>query len=80
MGNVFLAYTEVEMLNFIYIITIEKDVLRDEGEQYGERLQEAGVAVTFKRFEGTIHGFLRMFPDQEESKETFQLISSFLSC
>jgi len=60
------------------ILTIEKDVLRDEGEEYGKRLQEAGVSVTMKRVEGTIHGFLRTFPEAEESREAHQLIAQFL--
>ncbi|MBP1930986.1 alpha/beta hydrolase [Ammoniphilus resinae] len=60
------------------ILTIEKDVLRDEGEEYGKRLQEAGVPVTMTRFEGTIHGFLRTFPDSEESREAHRLVAQFI--
>lgn len=60
------------------LISIEKDVLRDEGERFGEQLREAGVPVKSKRIEGTIHGYLRMFPDQVESQETMELITSFM--
>jgi acetyl esterase/lipase len=35
----------------------ENDVLRDEGEAYGRKLDEAGVAVTNIRYNGTIHDF-----------------------
>jgi acetyl esterase len=39
------------------IITAEFDPLRDEGEAYGERLRQAGGAVTISRYAGAIHGF-----------------------
>jgi acetyl esterase len=39
------------------IITSEFDVLRDEGEAYGRRLEEAGVPTMVSRYNGVIHGF-----------------------
>jgi acetyl esterase/lipase len=35
----------------------ENDILRDEGEAYGRKLDEAGVQVTTVRYNGVIHDF-----------------------
>jgi acetyl esterase/lipase len=40
------------------MITDEADVLRDEGEQYANKLREAGVDVTSVRVAGMVHDFL----------------------
>ena len=42
------------------VITAEADVLRDEGEDYANKLREAAVRVTAVRFQGTIHDFVML--------------------
>ena len=42
------------------IITAECDPVRDSGERYGRRLQEAGVSTSLSRYDGVPHGFTGM--------------------
>jgi acetyl esterase len=43
-----------------YLLTAGADPLRDEGNEYAERLKQAGVAVTYRTFPGQFHGFFTM--------------------
>jgi acetyl esterase/lipase len=43
-----------------YVLVAGGDPLRDEGNEYAERLKAAGVGVTYRFFPGQFHGFLTM--------------------
>jgi len=42
------------------IITAECDPLRDGGEEYGQRLLDAGIPATISRYDGMVHGFMHL--------------------
>ncbi len=46
-----------------HVVTVETDVLRDEGEAYAARLESIGVPTTLRRYEGMFHGFFAL-PEQ----------------
>jgi acetyl esterase len=50
------------------ITTAEFDPLRDEGEQYAERLKQAGVPVVVRRYNGMIHDFVTMALVTEQAR------------
>ena len=43
-----------------YVLTAGADPLRDEGDEYADRLRQAGVPVTYRHFPGQFHGFFTM--------------------
>ena len=57
------------------VLTAEYDVLRDEGEAYARRLLDAGVPVTLMRYDGQIHGFLRMPAAIERANEAIDEVA-----
>jgi acetyl esterase/lipase len=46
---------ELKGLPPVLIQVAENDILRDEGEAYGRKLEQAGVTVTTVRYNGMIH-------------------------
>ncbi len=51
------------------IITAEYDPLRDEGEAYGKKLQEAGTPTKVSRYDGMFHGFFAMADFIDKAKD-----------
>ena len=57
-----------------FVATAECDVLRDEGEEYAERLPHA----VLKRYEGMIHGFWWMDGVLDGSRQLQLDLTAFL--
>ena len=57
------------------VVTAEFDPLRDEGELYGKRLKEAGVAAEVLSCDGLVHDFLATAPVFKSSGAAFAQIA-----
>lgn len=60
------------------LITAEFDPLRDEGEEYGRKLEQAGVPVYSYRMEDGLHGYFSLDDIFEPVKKTNILIEKFI--
>lgn len=61
------------------IITAEFDPLRDEGEQYAQRLAEEGVLVKHLHYEGVMHGFISFYEVMHLGEHGLSQTASFLN-
>lgn len=61
-----------------FVFTAEYDPLKDEGQAYAKRLEEAGNQVVFKEYPNVVHGFINMAKISKECLEAHQDIRNFL--
>ena len=60
------------------ILTAEFDPLRDEGEEYGKRLKEAGNYVEVHRIPNALHGYFALGIRFFHVQESFRYMNAFL--
>lgn len=61
------------------ILTAEFDPLRDEGEEYGKRLKEAGNYVEIHRIPDALHGYFALGIKFLHVQESFEIMNCFLN-
>lgn len=62
------------------VLTAEYDPLRDEGEAYAERLEQAGVAVDFKRHKRQTHAFFTLLMLNGSELGMQQVVKAVRAC
>ena len=72
------AATDLSAMPPAMIITAEYDPLRDEGEAYAKRLEQANVPVTLKGYRGVTHGFMSMASIVDQGRQAIADTSSYL--
>jgi acetyl esterase len=60
------------------VITAEYDPLRDEGEQFAERLRQSGIPTQATRYNGMMHGFLDYRGIVQEGRDAIEEIATTL--
>lgn len=65
---------DIALLPPTLVITAEKDIVRDEGEAFAER-----VGAELVRFAGVPHGFWRQFEDYPESDLAMERVAQFVA-
>lgn len=54
------------------LTSLARNPLRDEGEQYADRLREAGNQAAVMRYNGMIHGFFSMGAVIDRGKQAIE--------
>jgi acetyl esterase len=55
-----------------FVLTAEFDPLCDQGEAYARRLEDAGVPVELRRYDGVFHGFFGMRDLMKPAQQAFE--------
>ncbi len=58
-----------------FVLTAEFDPLCDQGEAYARRLEQEGVPVELRRYDGVFHGFFGMRDLMEPAQQAFDDVS-----
>lgn len=61
------------------VLTAGFDPLRDEGEAYVRRLEDAGVATDHRHYEGQIHAFVSLFEHIDAGREAIDDLAAHLA-
>lgn len=62
----------------LLILTAQVDPLRDDGRMYARKLEEAGQEVSYREFDGLIHGFFNLYMIFPEGRESMRLVRDFI--
>jgi acetyl esterase len=73
-----LQATDLRNLPPALVITAEYDPLRDDGEAYARRLEQAGIPTVCTRYQGMIHGFFGMSAAIDQGKQAIDQASRAL--
>jgi acetyl esterase len=71
--------TDLRRLPRAIVVTAEADVLRDEAEAYAQRLFLATVETEGYRYDGMVHGFMRMAGKVERANAAFDELAESIT-
>ncbi len=69
-----LRATDLSGLPPAFVVTAGYDPLCDDGERYADALRAAGVPVTYRHYEGMVHGFFWMAGVLDEARALYEEI------